>query len=94
MILKYVLFLCCVRILTKSHLGEGRVYFGLLVMASHQAMAVVQDRNTEAGTKVENHRGALPTGLFSLACLACFVIQPRVTYPEVALPTVSWALLT
>lgn len=32
-------------------------------------------------------------GLLPPACSACFLIQPRTTYPGVALPKMSWAFL-
>jgi hypothetical protein len=46
-------------------------------------------RKLEAGTEAEATRGLLLPDLFLVACLACFLIQPRTTYPGVVPQRVS-----
>lgn len=40
---------------------------------------------------IRGHGGTLLTGLLSLTFSGCFLIQSRATWPEMALPVVSWA---
>jgi hypothetical protein len=51
-----------------------------------------QGRNLEAGADAEGMGGLLLTGLLSMACLVCFLLEPRTTSPGVAPPTVSWTI--
>jgi hypothetical protein len=46
----------------------------------------------EAGTEVATLK-ELCLALLLMACSDCFLIQPRTTCPEVAVPTVGWAFL-
>jgi hypothetical protein len=52
-----------------------------------------QGRNLEAGADAEAmEKEVLNTGLFSLACSACFHVEPRTTSPGMAPPTMGWAI--
>jgi len=47
----------------------------------------------EAGADAEvMHGGMFLTGLLSLACSACFLIELQTTSPETTPPTMGWAL--
>jgi hypothetical protein len=38
------------------------------------------------------HGGMLLTSLLLMACSSCFLIEPRTTSPDIAPPTICWAL--
>ena len=49
-------------------------------------------RDPEVGMEAETKTGVLFTGLFSVACCACFLIHPWTACSGVAPPTVGMAL--
>ena len=51
-----------------------------------------QGRNLEAGADAEGMGGLLLTGLLSMACLACFLIDSWTISPGMVSPTMDWAL--
>jgi hypothetical protein len=50
-----------------------------------------QGRNLEAGADAEAMEGMLLTGLLSMTCSACFVIELKTTSPGIAPPKMGWA---
>ena len=79
-------------IMTKKQVGEERVclaYTSTLLFITKES----QDRNSHrAGTwRQELMQRPWWGCLLLMACLACFLIQPRTTSPVMALPTVGWA---
>lgn len=52
---------------------------------------VSSNRNLATGTEAEAMEGKLPTGLLSMSCSECFLIQLRATCPVVAPSTVDRA---
>jgi hypothetical protein len=46
----------------------------------------------ETGGWCKDYKRVLLTGLLPMACLACFLLEPRTTSPGVAPPTVIWVL--
>ena len=85
----------------KKQLGEERIY---LAYPSTSLFIIrrSQDRTLNKAEswrwKLTQRSGEIPltgsfTDLLPMACLACFLIEPRATSPEVAaLCTVGWAL--
>ena len=72
----------------QAHRGEERVYSILqpiVSASSNEVGPITQSRNQEAGTDTDAMEGwMLLTGLLPLACLAYFLIQPRINYPGMA----------
>lgn len=67
--------------MTKAIWG-GKGSFGLHfhITVHHRS----QDRNSnKAGADAETHGGVLLTGLLSMACSDCFLVQPGTTYSGV-----------
>jgi hypothetical protein len=88
------LLLLCWNTMTKNNLRKS--YSVILpghssslreVRAGTQARQGPRDRSSNRG-----HRVILLTGLFFIACLVCFLIEPRTTSLGVAPPTVGWTL--
>jgi hypothetical protein len=85
-------------IMTKMQVGEERVYSAytstLLFITKGS-----QDRNSSrSGSRswCRGHGEMLFTGLLPLACLACSLIEPKTTSPEMVLPTrglFPWSLI-
>lgn len=53
---------------------RGKGLFGLVVTGHHQKKP---RRQLKAGIWCRGHGGMLLTGLFSMACSTCFIIQPK-----------------
>ena len=77
--------------MTKSKLGrEGFIWLTLLYHCS--SLKGCQDKKP-GRSKCRGCGGVVLTGLFFMACSACFLIEPRTTRPGVAPPTMAWNLL-
>ena len=92
---RFVLFRFCIsaQIMTKMQVGERRysAYTSTLMFITK-----VTHTGQDLGgwNRCRSHGRMLLTGLLLLACSACFLIESRTTTnPEMALPTMSWALI-
>ena len=83
--------------MTKKQVGEERVYsaYTFHTAVHHQRKSgqeLTQGRNLEAGAEQKPWRMFL-TGLFPLACSACFLVEPKTTSPEMVPPTMGSLIL-
>lgn len=76
-------FIVLIRHHDQSSLGKVSICFILQVVVCHTG----KSRNQCRG-----YRGVMLTGLFRMACSACFLIPSRDHVPRDVLPTVNWAL--
>jgi len=79
-------------------LWDGELYSSHFHIAVHSqrksGQELTEGRNLEAGADAEAMEGVLLTGLLSLACSGCFVIELRTTSQGMAPPTMGWAIPT
>ena len=72
--------------------GKDLFYPQFYIAIHHQKQSGQEfepDMNTKAGADAEIIEGVLLTGLFPIACSACFLKEPRTTSPEMTPPTMS-----
>lgn len=70
---------CCVRGTpwSKRQVGEKRVYLAYTFVSVHHKRKSGQE--SEGRSWCRGHGGVLLTGLLPMACLTCFLIEPRTT---------------
>jgi hypothetical protein len=82
-----------VRVCQKAGWG-GTALFGLHVQLSRREVRqeLKQGRQLEAGADAEAVGECCLLACSPMACSFCSLIEPRTTSPEMATPTVGWAL--
>jgi hypothetical protein len=79
--------------MTKKQVGEERVYIGQRKSKKVSLQELKQGRNLEAGADVEVMEGwCCLLACSTMACSACFLIEPSMISPGMALPTIGWVL--
>lgn len=81
-------FYCCDETPGPKLTGGWGAYFSIQLSGHAPVIKGRQGRNLEVGTEVES----MLTDFLLMACSAYLLIEPRITGPGVAQPTVSWAL--
>ena len=76
--------------MTKSMLGRKGFIWLTPSYHSPALKELKQGRNLEAGADAEVIEGVLLTGLFIMACSACFLIEPRIISSEMAPAHWDW----
>jgi hypothetical protein len=84
--------------MTKKQVGEERVYSAYTSTLLFITRGSQDWNSSRSGSRswCRDHGGMLLTGLLPLACLACFLIEPKTTSPRMAPPTMappSWSLI-
>jgi len=82
-------------IMTKKQVGEERVYSAYTSTLLFTAKRSQDWNSSRSGSKSwwKGRGGMLLTGLLLLACSACFLMEPKITSPGMAPPTMGWTLL-
>jgi hypothetical protein len=82
-------FYSCTNTMTKKQVGEERVYSAYISTLLFITKGCQDWNSSRSGSKSwrRGHGGMFFTGLLSLACSACSLIEPKTTSPEMVPPT-------
>jgi hypothetical protein len=77
--------------MTKKQIGEERVYSAYTSTLLFITKGSQDWNSSRSGSRscCRGHGGVLLTGLLPLACSACFLIEPKITSPDMAPPTMG-----
>jgi hypothetical protein len=72
--------------MTKKQVGEERVYsaYTFHIAVHHQRKSRLELKKVRKQELMQGHGRMFLTGLLPLACLACFLMEPKTTSPEMA----------
>jgi len=86
-------FYSCTNVMTKNQVGEKGVYSVYTSTLLFITKGSQDWNSSRSGSRswCRNHGKMLFTGFLTLACSACFLLEPKTTRPEMVPPTMSYA---